>query len=143
MNWVRQKEDDTELREGIPSTELLQGTLSPEELKKLKKLLEDREFLKLTASAPGILRNGAETFVAEVPREDGVQRVVISDTDRENPFPRSANRIINWLQRFKAEGAEPLDISAQDICPSGELQPIHPATARLQPMSSTGACGRR
>jgi hypothetical protein len=125
------------------NTELLQGTLPPKELRKLEKLLQDPEFRGLARSSGGILRKGAGTFVAEVPREDGVQRIAMSDTDRENPFPRSADRIVNWLQHFKAEGAEPLDVSAQDICPSGALQPVNPATALLQPISSSGACVRR
>jgi hypothetical protein len=128
---------------GTPYTELLQGTLSAGELEQLEKLLADPEFLKLAASAPNILRSGAETFVAEVPRDDYVQRVVMSDADGENPFPRSANRIVNWLQHFKAEGAKPLDVSAEDICPRGSLQPVKPSTALLQPMPTSGACAGR
>jgi hypothetical protein len=142
-NWVRQKKGNSELLEGTPHTELLQGTLPPMELTKLEKLLGDREFRQLTSSAPTILKEGGETFVAEVPRENGVQRIVMSDADRENPFPRSADRIVNWLQHFKAQGAEPLDVSAQDICPSGALQPVNPATALLQPISSSRACVTR
>jgi hypothetical protein len=134
---------DAKLLLGTPHTELLQGTLSPSELENLQKLLEDPEFRGLARSSGGILRKGAETFVAEVPRENGVQRVVMSDTDRESPFPRSAKRIVNWLQHFKAEGAKPLDVSAEDICPSGALQPVSPATASLQPIPSSGACVRR
>jgi len=134
---------DDKLILGTPYTELLQGTLPASELEKLQKLLADPEFLKLAASAPNILRKGADTFVAEVPREGYVQRIVISDADGENPFPRSANRIVNWLQRFKAEGAKPLDVSAEDICPSAALQPINPATALLQPTPLPGACVRR
>jgi hypothetical protein len=116
------------------NTELLQGTLPPKEMRKLEKRLQDPEFRGLARSSGGILRKGAETFVAEVPRENGVQRVVMSDADNENPFPRSAERIVNWLQHFKAEGAEPLDVSAEDICPSGALQPVKPATALLEPI---------
>jgi hypothetical protein len=117
-----------------PHTELLQGTLQPSELGKLEKLLEDPEFLKLTVPPASIVRKGAETFVAEVPRGNGVQRVVMSDADRENPFPHSAKTIVNWLQQFKAEGSEPLDVSAEDVCPSGALQPVRPATALLEPV---------
>jgi hypothetical protein len=109
----------------------------------LEKLLADPEFLRLAASAPNILRKGAETFVAEVPREDQVQRVVMSDADGENPLPRSAKRIVNWLQHFKAEGAKPLDVSAEDICPSAALQPVNPATALLRPTPLSGACVKR
>lgn len=118
---------------GTPHTELLQGTLPAKELRKLDKLLGDSDFRNLAGPFGGLLRKGAETFVAEVPREDGVQRVVMSDADRENPFPPSADRIVRWLQNFKAEGAEPLDVSAKDICPSGALQPVKPATALLEP----------
>src|SRR6266478_114598 len=48
-------------------TELLQGTLPPGELGKLEKLLGDSEFRSLAGSSGGILRKGAEAFVAEVP----------------------------------------------------------------------------
>jgi len=129
--------------QGTPHPELLQGTLPPNKLRKLEKLLQDPEFRGLAGSSGSILRKGAETFVAEVPRENSVQRVVMSDADRENPFPRSVDQIVRWLQRFKAEGAEQLDVSAQDICPSGALQPVTPATALLQPISSSRACVRR
>jgi hypothetical protein len=79
-----------EFDEGTPHTELLQGTMPAKELKKLETLLQDPEFRALPRSSGGILRKGAETFVAEVPRRNGVQRVVISDTEGENPFPHSA-----------------------------------------------------
>jgi hypothetical protein len=125
---------NAEIVEGTPHTELLQGTLPPKELKKLEVMLHDPEFRTLPKSSGSILLRGAKTFVAEVPRASGAQRVVVSDTDGENPFPPSAQRIVNWLQRFKAEGAEPLDVSAPDICPSGALQPVKPDTALLQPV---------
>lgn len=129
-----QARPDTKLLPGSIYTEQLQGTLPATELEKLDKLLAEPDFLNLAASAPNILRNGAETFVAEVPRDDYVQRVVMSDADGENPFPRSANRIVNWLQHFKAEGAKPLEISSEDVCPRAAIQPARPATALLQPI---------
>jgi hypothetical protein len=125
---------NAEFVDGTPHTELLHGALPSNELKKLQTLLQDPEFRNLPKSSGSILLRGAETFVAEVPRASGAQRVVVSDTDGENPFPPSAQRVINWLQRFKAEGAVPLDVSALDICPSGALQPVKPDTALLQPV---------
>ena len=133
MRRLTMKGND-EVVDGTPHPELLQGTLPAKELKMLETVLRDPEFRALPKSSGGILRKGAETFVAEVPRASGAQRVVVTDTDRENPFPPSAQRIVNWLQQFKAEGAEPLDVSAQDICPSGALQPVKPNTALLQPV---------
>ena len=118
---------------------LVQGNLPPEELGKLGKLLGDPDFLKITGSTPRILRQGAETFVAEVPRENGVQRAVLSNADGENPFPHSAEEIVNWLRRFKAEGGTPLKVSEEDICPSATLQPANPATALLQPAPQFGS----
>jgi hypothetical protein len=126
-----------------PHVDLLQGTLPSVELAKLEKLIEDPEFLSLTSAPASLLRKGAETFVAEVPRDANVQRVVLSDADGENPFPHSAQRIVSWLRQFKAEGAEQLDVSALDICPSGALQPVSPNVASLQPVPSSGACVTR
>ena len=125
-----------------PKTEMLQGTLTPAELGKLQKLLGDREFRTLT-STPRFLLGDGETFVAEVPGEYGVLRVVVSNADNENPFPRSAERIVSWLQHFKAEGAEPIDVSAMDICPSAALQPVNPGIASLQPVPLPGGCVMR
>jgi hypothetical protein len=134
------KQGNADFLEGTLHPELLQGTLLPNELTMLENFLQDPEFRGLAGSSGSILRKGAETFVAEVPRANSVRRVVMSDADRENPFPRSVDQIVRWLQRFKAEGAKPLDVSAQDICPSGALQPVNPATALLQPTSSSSAC---
>jgi hypothetical protein len=59
-------------------------------------MLHDPEFRTLPRSGGGILLKGAETFVAEVPRASGAQRVVVSDTDGENPCPafRAKNRYL-------------------------------------------------
>jgi hypothetical protein len=116
-----------------PQTELVQGTLAPNELKTLVTLLQDPDFRALPRSTGGIVRKGAETFVAEIPRASGVQRVVVSDADRENPFPHSVRGIVSWLRQFKPEGAMPLDVSALDICPSGAVQPVNPNSALSRP----------
>jgi hypothetical protein len=118
-----------------PQTELVQGTLSPNELKTLVTLLQGREFRTLSRSTGGIVLKGGETFVAVVPRVSGEQRVVASDRDGENPFPRSVQGIVSWLWQFKPEGATPLDVSAQDVCPQGAVQPVNPNNALLRPTS--------
>ena len=98
----------------------------------------------VVSALPAERRHEAEALLANfLPgefRNMNVRRVVLSDADRENPFPRSANKIVNWLQHFKAEGAEPLDVSAQDICPTGTLQQIDPAVASTQSFSSPEGC---
>jgi len=134
---------DGKLFPETPKTEFLQGTLPGSELAKLKKLLDDPEFVKLSGPAPRLLLQGAETLVAEVPREDWMQRVVMSDADGKNPFPRSAERIVKWMQHFKAKGGEALDVSAADICPREALRSIDPVTAWFESSSSAGGCGTR
>lgn len=108
-----------------PHTELFQGIMLASELEKFEKLIANSEFVKITASAPkwNSLQKGAEDFVAEVPRENGVQHVVMRNSDGEDPFPRSVQEIINWLQQFKTENAEPLDVSKNkwDVCPRNEF----------------------
>jgi hypothetical protein len=127
-------EGNTKILRETPSMETLQGVLAPGELKRLAQLFDDPEFRSLKRSSGGLLRKGADVFVAEVPRENEVQRVVWSDTDGENPFPRPASRVLRWLQNFKTAGAQPLDVSEEDICPSAALQRLDPATALLQPI---------
>jgi hypothetical protein len=103
---------------GPSHTELVQGSMFAGDLQKLEKLLADSDFMKVTASTPEMtaLQKGSEDFVAEVPRENGVQRVAMRDADGENPFPRSVQEIVNWLQHFKAENAKPLNVLG-GICP--------------------------
>ncbi len=103
---------------GPPHTEQVQGIMFASELQSLQKLLAGSEFLKLAAQEPKgtVLHKGADDFVAEVPRENGVQRVVARDEGGESPFPRSVQEIVSWLQHFKAENTEPFDVS-EDICP--------------------------
>jgi hypothetical protein len=112
-------------------TELLQGTLDENAMKQLKALLENPELVSLTPKA-NFLRKDGETFAADVAREHDVQRVVVTDSDYESAFPPSVRKLVSWLENFKAEGAEPLDDSDADICPSPTLQLVNPAVAMLQ-----------
>jgi hypothetical protein len=116
-----------------PQTEYLQGTLAVRDLENLKKFVGDPNLLKLTVVPPSIVRKGGETFVAEIANGSRTRRIVVSDADGENPFPDSAEKIVDWLEGFKAEGARPLDVSTEDICPTGTMQPIAPDAARLEP----------
>jgi len=112
-------------------TELLQGTLDENAMRQLKGLLENPELVSLTPRA-NLLRKDGETFAVDVTREREVQRVVITDSDNENAFPASVRNLVSWLENFKAEGAQPLDDSDADICPSATLQLADPAVATLQ-----------
>ncbi len=123
--------------------EMLQGTLSPHELKRLGGLLGNADVRSQEGSSGGLLRNSAETFTAEVQRKDGVQRFTLTDTDGESPFPRSVLKIVAWLQGFDAQDAKHLAVDTEDICPGGALQPVHPVSARLKDLRPSGACVAR
>jgi hypothetical protein len=111
--------------------EWLQGTLSDSELKQLKELLGDSEFVGLTSHS-NLMREGGEVFVVDVARERDVQRVVVTNADDSSPFPPSVRRLVGWLTQFKAKDAQPLDESEADVCPSATLQPTNPAVAILR-----------
>ena len=110
-------------------------------MKNIEKLLNDPELRRLDGSSGGLLRNSAETFIAELQRDNSVQRFSLSDTDGEKPFPHSIVRIVGWLQGFEAKGAERIDVDTPDICPGGKLQPVSPVTARLE--NSNACVGRK
>jgi hypothetical protein len=112
-------------------TEWLQGTLAASELKQLKELLGDSEFVSLTSQS-NLIRKGGEVFAVDVARERDVQRVVVTNADDSNPFPPSVQKLVGWLSRFKAEDAEPLNESEADACPGATLQPTNPAIAILR-----------
>lgn len=122
-------------------TETLQGTLSQDQLLRLGRRLKNLDF---QASAGDVIRQGSESFVAEVVREGKAMHYVWIDPDHQRPFPSSAISVVNWLQNFKAKGASPLtlrELSEQPICPPASAKPVQPVSASLHPTSVGGACG--
>lgn len=115
------------------TTELVGGTVSAIELKKLDHLLEAPEFRSLASSVGSVIFSGGESFVAELSNENGGHRIFLANPDRERPFPSSAAAIISWLQRFRPEGSKPLDISEPDICPGARMKLVRPSVASLAP----------
>ena len=98
-------------------TEFLEGELSPSQLSTVIRMLAGLDF---QASEVGIVRQGSETFKAEVHVAGETQRYVWLDPDHQRPFPKSAKVVVDWLRDFKAEGASPLtlgEFSVQEVCP--------------------------
>jgi hypothetical protein len=123
-------------------SERLKGAIEPEELKQIEVLLETPSFRALAGQRGGIVRSGSETFIAEVPRDVGIQRVLWMNPDREEPFPRPAAQVVNWLQSFEPKHAEALvETEFPDICP--QLGPgVQPIFAdNLAPACLEGSSG--
>jgi hypothetical protein len=116
----------------IGQTQVLQGTLTPGQLKQLQELLDAPDFRALAGSHGGVVRRGSESFMAEVPREEGVQRVLWMIPDRKSGFPQPAARMVEWLRDFQPNGAETLiNTEFPDVCPRVGLAPVQPTVAHL------------
>jgi hypothetical protein len=128
------------IRNTQDGVENLQGTLSPEQLTRLRTLLNG---LPSQTSEIGAIRKASESLTAEVVRDDKTIHFVWIDPDHERPFPDSAIRVVNWLQDFKAQDSSPLtlrELSDQPICPSASEKPLRPVVASMPAMSEGAIC---
>jgi len=118
----------------------LQGTLSPDQLTRLRTLLKSLDF---QTGEVGAIRKASESLIAEVVRDGKTVHSVWIDPDHERPFPDSAIRVVNWLQDFEAQGSSPLtlrELSDRPICPSASEKPLHPVIASVHGMSGGSIC---
>lgn len=118
-------------RATVSGTENLGGKLTPKQLNLLANLLKKVDFEN---QGGGIVRQGAETLVAEIARADGKARYIWVDPDHQRPFPEAAARVIRWLQDFKAQGASVLtapELSTMQICPRMSDNPVQPVIASI------------
>jgi hypothetical protein len=116
----------------------LQGKIQEQQLEQLRKLISDSDFRDLLGSHGGLIRQSAESFGAEIPREDGTQHLQWLNGDGESPFPGSVTRVVNWLKHFEPTDGKPLvSTDYSDVCPSGGLRLLHPSVAgNLRPEDS-------
>lgn len=113
-------------------TESVQGTLSQKQILSFGSMLKNLDF---ESRGGGIVRNGAQNFIAEIVREGKTIHYEWMNPDNERPFPSSAVRVIGWLQEFKAEGASPLmlrELRQHPICPPASLKPVQPVIAGVK-----------
>jgi TonB family protein len=106
------------LKDTEKGTEFFEGELSPSQLSTVIRMLAGLDFQ--TSAGAGIVRQGSETFKAEVHVAGETQRYVWLDPDHQRPFPKSAKVVVDWLRDFRAEGASPLtlgEFSVQEVCP--------------------------
>lgn len=121
-------------------TEFLQGTLSRDQFLRVSRMLEDLNF---QTSEVSLVRQGSESFEAEVHRSGETTRYVWVDPDHQRPFPKSAMSVVRWLRNFKAQDASPLtfgEFSEPQICPSEK--PLLPLSAGLRYEIGAVSCGR-
>jgi hypothetical protein len=118
--------------------QLLQGFLPEQQMKQLRALLDAADFRALSGAHGGLVREGAERFIAEVPRGKHVQRIVWMIPDKESAFPKPAADVIDWLQAFQPKGAEKIvESEFPDVCPGMGEQGVQPVIAEN---SQTNSC---
>jgi hypothetical protein len=108
------------------AVEDLQGKLSQEQVRVLAEMLDGLDF---ASSGGALVRRGSESFVAEIVRGEENVHLLWIDPDHERPLPKSAARVVRWLQEFRADGARPLmvpEYSANPICPRMSDNPLQP-----------------
>jgi hypothetical protein len=113
----------------LGGAENLGGTLSQEQLSHVANLLKKVDFEN---KGGGVVRQGSETFVAEIVRDGRTARYIWVDPDHHRPFPESAESVIRWLEDFRAQGASALTapaLSMMQICPRMSENPLQPVTA--------------
>src|SRR4051812_32310348 len=83
----------------------VQGRISPEESKRIGIMLRS---LSPEEGSTGIVRNSAETFMAEVFRNGESARYTWFNPDRTHPFTDSIESVVDWLANFQPDKANPL-----------------------------------
>lgn len=113
------------------TTEKIQGILSGEQLAAFQKILGAVEF---QSGGGGIVQNNAESFIAEIQRNDRTKRYSWVDPDHRKPIPDSALKLVKWLQNFKPQDEESVDVpegSENPICPPAWEQPVQPVASLI------------
>jgi hypothetical protein len=120
-----------QLFSAIPPDSAVQGRIPEKQFQQLRTLLSDSDFRHVVGSHPGVIRQSAEAFGAEIIRDDGTQRLQWLNPDGENPFPSSVAKVVGWLKRFEPTDATPFEyVQFPDVCPTGGLRLLHPSVAR-------------
>ena len=118
-------------------TEMLQASLAQDKFASLGRMFKR---LDSESKPAGIIRQGSESFIAEISgRRENVHFLWV-DPDHERPSPDSASEIINWLQKFEALGSSTAtikELGQEPICPTAAEKPYRPLIAGLSGSSSS------
>jgi hypothetical protein len=112
--------------------ETLEGAMPKDQLAELQGLLHEVDF---QSQGGGIqYLQGAESLVIEVVRHGKTKHYFWINPDDGNPLPKSAMKVVDWLEDFRAHGATPFkhyETSDIRICPSMNDNPM-PLTSSLK-----------
>lgn len=118
-------------------SQTLEGTLSEEDFASLKEMLNKVNF---RSEGGGIqYLQGTESVIVEVVRHNETMRHFWVNPGGRNPLPKSAIKVVEWLENFQAPGATPFKhFEASDIriCPSMNENPL-PLTSSLDSTMAT------
>jgi len=128
---------------GDDGVQRLRGNLPKEEFHQLSNLLEAADFHNLSGNRwPGVIRQEAETFVAEIAvngqwRDDGhgtrwlepeSWRRQWLNADGEAPFPSPVAKVVEWLKKFEPKSAKRFERTEfPDVCPSAGPRLVQPS----------------
>lgn len=114
----------------------MQGKMPVQQFQQFQKTLLSSEFRGLSGNHEGLIRGGAENFVAEFPKPDGQKSQWLQwlNADGDNPFPASVAKVIHWLKDFQPKDGREFNYAEyQDVCPSMGLSYVQPLAANRQP----------
>jgi hypothetical protein len=122
-------------------TERLHGEMPQQELNQLSKLLESADFRNLSGNGSSLVRQEAETFVAEIAlggrwRDDGHgtkwlepqnRRLQWLNADGDSPFPLPIGKVVDWVKGFEPKNAKWFERTEfPHVCPSDGIRPVQP-----------------
>jgi hypothetical protein len=123
-------------------TERLHGKMPKDEFNQLSKLLEATDFRSLSGYHGGLVRQEAETFVAEIPVRNPADlntarqgpepawRLQWLNGDGGNSFPASVSSLVDWIKRFQPKDGKTFEYTEYpDVCPTGGLRFLQPSVA--------------
>lgn len=128
--------------EGSPldGPQRLEGKLSQKEFRELEAVLGSHDFRSLGNNHPGLIRQDAENFAAEIPipsreaaTDDRTLRLQWLNADNESPFPATVEKLVSWIKNLHAKNAHSFTNGEfPDICPRGGITLIQPSIADNQ-----------
>ncbi len=138
------------LSNALPDPIRLKGKMDDDQLLRLKKMLAGSALRSLPPNNPGMIRDHAENFTAEIsriefppafklestpsgrPRSDPgpPRRLQWLNGDDGAPFPPPIAKLVDWMENFKPKNAKLFDYSEfSDVCPSVGLSFVQPSMA--------------
>ena len=101
-----------------------QGMLTNDQLREFRSMLGELNF---NFQPPGVLEQGAESFLAELVRHGKTVRYRWLNPDQSRPFPESVDKVVSWLQAFQPKDSTTITLYAMSdmqVCPAANENPL-------------------